>query len=116
MIGVKQNVIIGKLFGEGFVEINVNSHLNEDMLSLIGEKFEVVINSSVGKKLESKLEELEKMVSKESDLKPRAPVVTILGHAALLRLFFRRRAGGNGLDHGGGCAGQVPNPLPGTTS
>ncbi|MFQ5653236.1 MAG: translation initiation factor IF-2 [Planctomycetota bacterium] len=79
IIGVRQNMIMKALMDEQ-VLVNVNVNLTEEMLHLIGEKFEVEINSQQPEAVESTIEEIERLVDPEESLQPRAPVVTFLGH------------------------------------
>ncbi len=78
-IGVKQNLILGALMKEN-VLININSHLTPEMIKRIGEFFQVRINTTEQTRLETTLDEIETAVDPIESLRPRAPVVTILGH------------------------------------
>lgn len=61
------------------VMANVNQNLDEDTVVLLAE--EMGIQVAIGKvKEETKEEGIEDFEDKESDLKPRAPIITVMGH------------------------------------
>ncbi|MCI0650725.1 MAG: translation initiation factor IF-2 [Planctomycetes bacterium] len=79
VIGVKQNLILATLMKDGIL-VNVNTHLSDDMLNLISEKFAVKITVSADVQIESAIAEIEARKDAPESLQARAPVVTFLGH------------------------------------
>lgn len=71
--------MIKALLDEKFL-LNVNTHVNEEMLLIVSEKFSVEMNTKEAEKLESTLDELENVSGDGTTMAARAPVVTFLGH------------------------------------
>lgn len=78
-IGIKQPLLIKALLDEKMLT-NVNTHVNDEMILIIGTRFDVEINTKEAEKLESTLDEIESLSDAEEEMVPRAPVVTFLGH------------------------------------
>ncbi|MCA9320272.1 MAG: translation initiation factor IF-2, partial [Planctomycetes bacterium] len=81
-MGLKANLIIESLIKNHNMFPSINTTLDKDTVELIGLEFECEIKVSDAENLEKQFveEELESWDSVESDLKPRAPIVTFLGH------------------------------------
>lgn len=79
-LGVKVNDIMAQLLREGMM-IKVTDSLSEEMIENIGIILSREIHVSMPKSAEELIEsELEKFEGSSDDLRPRAPVVTIMGH------------------------------------
>ncbi len=75
MMEVSVNDVIGALMGVG-VMVTMNQRLDAEMLEMVAEEFGFSINFTDEEVTESFLEEEDK----EEDLKPRSPIVTVMGH------------------------------------
>ncbi|MHC4830002.1 MAG: translation initiation factor IF-2 N-terminal domain-containing protein, partial [Planctomycetota bacterium] len=79
-MGVRVADIIRTFFRKGTM-LQQNKALNEDDILEIGLEFDVEIEISKKKEAEEELEALfDQYEDKPADLKPRAPIITILGH------------------------------------
>lgn len=79
-IGMKTGELLMKLMGQGVAGVNINSVLENEMAQLIA--LEAGIELDVKADSSSEEELLKGLVQEtnEGDLKPRAPIVTIMGH------------------------------------
>ena len=79
-IGMKTGELLMKLMGQGVAGVNINSVLENEMSQLIA--LEAGIELDVKADSSSEEELLKGLIQEtnESDLKPRAPIVTIMGH------------------------------------
>ncbi|MCH1402638.1 MAG: translation initiation factor IF-2, partial [Schleiferiaceae bacterium] len=75
MMEVSVNDVIGALMGVG-VMVTMNQRLDAEMLEMVAEEFGFSINFTDEEVTESFLEEEDN----EEDLKPRSPIVTVMGH------------------------------------
>ena len=75
MMDVSVNEVIGSLMGVG-VMVTMNQRLDAEMLEMVAEEFGFSVNFVDEEVTESFLEEEDK----EEDLKPRSPIVTVMGH------------------------------------
>ncbi len=79
-LGIKTNDILKKLMSQG-VFANVNQGLDVDTAGMIALEYGIELKIAKQTTLEEQfLKEIESRVSDPANLKPRAPVVTILGH------------------------------------
>jgi translation initiation factor IF-2 len=78
-IGVKAGAIIGSLLRQGQM-ITMNSYLSEELVLKIAEENQVKITIKKEQDIEEEIKALESKTSSPEDLKPRAPVVTFMGH------------------------------------
>ena len=76
-IGVKGNEVIKKLWGLGMMGVNINHDIDFDTASLVSGEFGYQVESIAFKEEEVISEEVK---DDPADLKPRAPVITIMGH------------------------------------
>ena len=75
MMLVTVNEVIASLMGVG-VMVTMNQRLDAEMLEMVAEEFGFGVNFVDEEVTETFLEE----VDKEEDLKPRSPIVTVMGH------------------------------------
>jgi translation initiation factor IF-2 len=75
MMEASVNDVIGSLMGVG-VMVTMNQRLDAEMLEMVAEEFGFSVNFTDEEVTESFLEEEDK----EEDLKPRSPIVTVMGH------------------------------------
>jgi translation initiation factor IF-2 len=75
MMDVSVNEVIGSLMGVG-VMVTMNQRLDAEMLEMVAEEFGYSVNFVDEEVTETFLEEEDK----EEDLKPRSPIVTVMGH------------------------------------
>ena len=75
MMEVSVNDVIGSLMGVG-VMVTMNQRLDAEMLEMVAEEFGFGVNFVDEEVTETFLEE----VDNEEDLKPRSPIVTVMGH------------------------------------
>ena len=75
MMDVSVNEVIGSLMGVG-VMVTMNQRLDAEMLEMVAEEFGFSVNFVDEEVTESFLEEEDN----EEDLKPRSPIVTVMGH------------------------------------
>ena len=75
MMEVSVNDVIGSLMGVG-VMVTMNQRLDAEMLEMVAEEFGFSVNFTDEEVTETFLEEEDK----EEDLKPRSPIVTVMGH------------------------------------
>ena len=75
MMDVSVNEVIGSLMGVG-VMVTMNQRLDAEMLEMVAEEFGFSVNFVDEEVTETFLEEEDK----EEDLKPRSPIVTVMGH------------------------------------
>ena len=75
MMEVSVNDVIGSLIGVG-VMVTMNQRLDAEMLEMVAEEFGFSVNFVDEEVTETFQEE----VDKEEDLKPRSPIVTVMGH------------------------------------
>ena len=75
MMEVSVNDVIGALMGVG-VMVTMNQRLDAEMLEMVAEEFGFSVNFTDEEVTESFLEEEDN----EEDLKPRSPIVTVMGH------------------------------------
>ena len=78
-IGVKANVIILKLMQQGTM-VNINAMLSAEQIQFIAKDLGLEITVRTAVTAESALESFEQQPDLPEDMKPRAPVVTFLGH------------------------------------
>ena len=78
-IGVKANIILLKLMQQGSM-ITINAMVNAEQIEFVGKELELEITVREAATAESALEAIEQQADRPEDLKPRAPVVTFLGH------------------------------------
>ena len=78
-IGVRLNIIMGKLLQQG-TPVSINDILPEETAQLVALDFEVELKVRRERDLEEELEGLLEPATEESELLPKAPVVTFLGH------------------------------------
>jgi len=80
-LGLKVNLILGKLIGMGVMGVNINASVtDQDTVELLANEFDREVKFKETKDVEtSVIAEFEQLDAPE-DLKPRAPVVTFLGH------------------------------------
>jgi len=77
--GIRQADII-KFFLLRKQVVNANSHLDEDALETLAIEFNIDLEIRKGKDLEAPLKEIEERKDPPELLRPRRPVVTLLGH------------------------------------
>ncbi|MBL6659728.1 MAG: translation initiation factor IF-2, partial [Cryomorphaceae bacterium] len=75
MMDASVNEVIGSLMGVG-VMVTMNQRLDAEMLEMVAEEFGFSVNFVDEEVTETFLEEEDK----EEDLKPRSPIVTVMGH------------------------------------
>src|SRR5210317_139700 len=75
MMDASVNEVIGALMGVG-VMVTMNQRLDAEMLEMVAEEFVFSVNFTDEEVTESFLEEEDN----EEDLKPRSPIVTVMGH------------------------------------
>src|SRR6056300_1794790 len=75
MMDASVNEVIGSLMGVG-VMVTINQRLDAEMLEMVAEEFGFSVNFVDEEVTETFLEEEDK----EEDLKPRSPIVTVMGH------------------------------------
>ena len=75
MMEASVNDVIGSLMGVG-VMVTMNQRLDAEMLEMVAEEFGFSVNFTDEEVTESFLEEEDN----EEDLKPRSPIVTVMGH------------------------------------
>ncbi len=75
MMEASVNDVIGSLMSVG-VMVTMNQRLDAEMLEMVAEEFGFSVNFTDEEVTESFLEEEDK----EEDLKPRSPIVTVMGH------------------------------------
>jgi len=75
MMDASVNEVIGSLMGVG-VMLTMNQRLDAEMLEMVAEEFGFSVNFVDEEVTETFLEEEDK----EEDLKPRSPIVTVMGH------------------------------------
>jgi translation initiation factor IF-2 len=75
MMEVSVNDVIASLMGVG-VMVTMNQRLDAEMLEMVAEEFGFSVNFTDEEVTETFLEEEDK----EEDLKPRSPIVTVMGH------------------------------------
>ena len=76
LMGVNANEIILKCLGLGLM-VSINQRLDKDTITLIADDYDIEVEFLDQKALQMIEEDLE---DDESTLKPRAPIVTIMGH------------------------------------
>ncbi|RQD75384.1 MAG: translation initiation factor IF-2 [Candidatus Syntrophonatronum acetioxidans] len=77
-LGLSPNALIGKLLGFG-VMVNINQEVEPDIIKKLGEELGYQVTVEIPEK-PSQVELLEEEEDRPEDLKPRPPVVTVLGH------------------------------------
>lgn len=65
---------------EKTIQLTANTNVPEDVIPFIAEKFDVKIEVKEQEALDSALDEIETRTDEAGSLRPRAPVVTLLGH------------------------------------
>ncbi|KPJ55815.1 MAG: hypothetical protein AMS16_03605 [Planctomycetes bacterium DG_58] len=78
-LGIKASVIIGKLMGMGILA-NINQTLDDDVVEVLAEELGVSVTLKQPRDAAEDLLAQRKVEDKPENLKPRAPVVTFLGH------------------------------------
>ena len=77
--GVKVDELMRKLL-QSSVMATLNDPLGQDIVDLLGVEFDIEVAVRRGRDLEGELAEAQAQPDRPEDLKPRAPVVTLLGH------------------------------------
>jgi translation initiation factor IF-2 len=79
ILGVKSSDIISKLLMEHNVCVTINQTLDSDVIEMVGLEYGVEVELKQAKDIEEEFV-LEEEAESADDLKPRAPIVTFLGH------------------------------------
>jgi len=78
--GIRVSEILRQLLLNKVPGVTANSHIDPDWVELIGAEFDVEVKIAEKRDLEAPIEDIEARVDPPESLKPRAPVVTFLGH------------------------------------
>ncbi len=79
ILGVKSSDIISKLLMEHNICVTINQTLDSDVIEMVGLEYGVEVELKYAKDIEEEFV-LEEEAESADDLKPRAPIVTFLGH------------------------------------
>jgi len=79
-IGVKQGDVLFKLMNQGVVGVNINSKLEQEQAELIALEYGIELTVKEKQDAEAVMGIAGKTPDRPEDLRPRAPVVTIMGH------------------------------------
>jgi translation initiation factor IF-2 len=79
-VGVKSNELLGKLMGHGITTLNINSTLDADLAETVALEFGCEVEIKRAADAEEIILKALNTPDPPESLKPRAPVVTIMGH------------------------------------